>query len=145
SLLAAAEAAPLDEMARAQLDLLRARQAIFSGDLRSAATLDLRAARRLESLDVDLAFAAHLQAMGAAVVTGPGDGVTIREAAAAALACKRSEKPSALESLAVGLAVAALDGPGAAAPIVRAVLSAGHDDFGVDAFQWLGYMVAGAA
>ena len=61
---AAAEATPLDDMDRAQLDLLRARHAIFRGDRRAGAVLMLRAAQRLESLDLNLAFATHLRGDG---------------------------------------------------------------------------------
>ncbi len=143
-LLAAAEASPLDEMGRAQLGILRAREAIYRGDLRSAAGLHLRAAQHLASLDLNLAFASHLAAMGTAVITGPGGGATIADAANAAIACPRSQEPTELESLAIGLATAAVDGPQAAAPVLRRVLSGDHDKLGDDAFQWLGYLVAAA-
>ncbi len=144
-LLAAAMALPLDDMGRAQLDRLRAREAQLRGDLGAGAVLHLRAAQRLESLDLNLAFVSHLEAMGAAVIAGlEGGGVTIDDAAIVALACPRSQEPTELESLAIGLATATVDGPQAAAPELRKVLSAAHDNLGPDAFQWLGYMVAAA-
>ena len=144
ALLAEAEATPLGEMHRARLDMLRAGQALVRGD-HAASVLFLRAAQRLEALDVDLAFATHLAAMGAAANTEPGDGVSLREAAAAALASPRSPEPTQLESLAIGLATAAVDGPHAAAPVLRTIVSAAHDHLGADAFQWLGYKVAAAS
>lgn len=144
-LLAAAEDCPLDDMDRAQLDMLRARQAILRNDLAAGAALHERAAQRLESLDLDLAFAAYLEAMGAAAMAGPGDGVRMSRVAAAAIACPRSAEPTGFESLAVGLAKTIIDGPRDAAPALRKALSAPHDRLGADAFHWLGYMAAGAA
>ena len=86
-LMASADASPLDDMSRAQLDVLRARHAMVGGDPRDGPHLWLRAAQRLEPLDLDLAQAAHIQAMSAAGTTDGG--VSLRETSEAALACPR--------------------------------------------------------
>ena len=54
-LLAAAQAGPLDELGRARLDVLRAQIAYAQNRGNDAPPLLLRAAKRLESLDVGLA------------------------------------------------------------------------------------------
>jgi tetratricopeptide (TPR) repeat protein len=69
-LVGAVEAGPLDEFQRAQADLLRGYVATVSRDGNDAAPLLLRAARRLEPFDLDLARRAYLAAWGAAVVAG---------------------------------------------------------------------------
>ena len=75
-LLAAAEAGPLDEFARARVGLLRGQAVFASGHTRDAATALLEAARRLEPFDLDLARETYLSAWGAAILTvgGPGNG-----------------------------------------------------------------------
>ena len=75
-LLAAAEAGPLDEFARARVGLLRGQAVFASGHTRDAATALLESARRLEPLDLDLARETYLTAWGAAILTvgGPGNG-----------------------------------------------------------------------
>jgi tetratricopeptide (TPR) repeat protein len=68
-LMATAEAGPLDDFQRARVDLLRGHIAVAlgSGD---AAPLLLRAARRLEPFDLDLARETYLIAWGATVSAG---------------------------------------------------------------------------
>ena len=77
-LLAAAEAGPLDEFARARVGLLRGQAVFASGHTRDAATALLEAARRLEPFDLDLARETYLSAWGAAILTvgGPGEVAT---------------------------------------------------------------------
>ena len=58
---------------------------------------------------------------------GSSDASSLREAAVATLACPRSHEPTELESLAVGLAGAIVDGTCGAAPVLRRVLSGPHD------------------
>ena len=77
-LLAAAEAGPLDEFARARVGLLRGQAVFASGHTRDAATALLEAARRLEPFDLDLARETYLSAWGAAILTvgaGPEAGM----------------------------------------------------------------------
>ena len=61
---------PLDEFQHARADLLRAHVAFASGMGSDAPPLLLKAARRLEPLDVDLARQAYLDAWLAAVFAG---------------------------------------------------------------------------
>ena len=65
-LVATAEAGPLDEFQRALVDLLRAEVAFAAGLWSDAPPLLLKAARRLEPIDLDLARETHLTAWGAA-------------------------------------------------------------------------------
>ena len=69
-LLVMAEAGPLDELQGARVDLLRAQIAFASGLGDDAPPLLLKAARRLEPLDLDLARETYLSAWGAAVFAG---------------------------------------------------------------------------
>src|SRR5262249_57134880 len=77
-LLATAEAAPLAELDRARVDRLRAQIAFASRRSRDAPQLLLKAARRLESLDVELARDTYLDALWTAMFVGrlvEGDGL----------------------------------------------------------------------
>ena len=69
-LLATAEAGPLDEFQRARVDLLRAHIAFASGLGSDAPPLLLKAARRLEPFDLELARETYLVAWGAAGFAG---------------------------------------------------------------------------
>ena len=71
-LLAAAEAGPLDEFASARVDLLRGQVVFASGHTGDASTALLKAARRLERFDLDLARETYLAAWGAAILTVGG-------------------------------------------------------------------------
>ena len=70
-LLAMAEAEPLDELQGAQADWLRGQIAAASGLGSDAPPLLLKAARRLEPLDLDLARETYLDAWRAAQIAGP--------------------------------------------------------------------------
>src|SRR5262249_34085867 len=54
----------IDAATEAQLEMLRARNALFTGDPGTGALLLDRAARQLESVNLRLAYATHLQAIG---------------------------------------------------------------------------------
>ncbi len=69
-LLVMAEAWPLDELASARVDLLRGQVAFASGMGSDAPPLLLKAARRLEPLNLDLARETYLDAWGAAFFAG---------------------------------------------------------------------------
>jgi DNA-binding CsgD family transcriptional regulator/tetratricopeptide (TPR) repeat protein len=69
-LLTAAEEYPLDEFAGARADLLRGHLAVVLSYGSDAASLLLRAARRLAPFDLELARKAYLTAWGAAVIAG---------------------------------------------------------------------------
>jgi DNA-binding CsgD family transcriptional regulator len=67
SLLAMADAGPLEELQRAQIDLLQAQLAFVSSRGTDATPLLLAAARRLEPLDVSLARETYVDAFSAAM------------------------------------------------------------------------------
>ncbi|MEV5474315.1 AAA family ATPase [Streptomyces sp. NPDC052207] len=94
SLLALAEAGPLDDLQRARLERLRARL-VFSQVRGSAAPrLLLDAAHRLAPLDSDLARDTLLETLGAASFAGRlGEGPGLREVAEAARAGPPSRTP----------------------------------------------------
>ena len=69
-LLGAAESGPLDELASARVDLLRGQIAFASGLGSDAPPLLLKAAKRLEPLDVDLARETYLSAWMSALFAG---------------------------------------------------------------------------
>jgi DNA-binding CsgD family transcriptional regulator len=125
-MLAAAEAAPLDELRRARVDMLRARIAFASNRGNAAAPSLLAAARRLEPLDAALARATYLDAFSAALFTGGlGRGTGPPEVAEAARrAPPASRRPRSSDMLLDGLSVLFTDGYAAAAPICRRALQA---------------------
>jgi DNA-binding CsgD family transcriptional regulator len=126
SLLATADAGPLDELSRALLQRARAQIAF---DLRrgsDAPPLLLRAAKRLEPLDADLARETYLQAMIAAIYAGelasPDD--TLEVARAARCAPLDDVPLPARQRLLQGLAIRLTDGYAAAAPTLTSALRA---------------------
>jgi DNA-binding CsgD family transcriptional regulator len=121
-LLAMAQAGPLDELASARVDLLRGQIAFASGLSSDAPPLLLKAAKRLESLDLDLARETYLSAWMAAMFAGrfagAGD-LTEVSRAARGLCAVGSPQPAALVLDALTMLVT--DGPVAAAPALREV------------------------
>jgi DNA-binding CsgD family transcriptional regulator len=122
-LLAMAQAGPLDELASARVDLLRGQIAFASGLSGDAPPLLLKAAKRLESLDLDLARETYLSAWMAAMFAGrfagAGD-LTEVSRAARSLCALDSPQPAALVLDALTMLVT--DGPVAAAPALRRVV-----------------------
>ena len=121
-LLAMAQAGSLDELASARVDLLRGQIAFASGFSSDAPPLLLKAAKRLESLDLDLARETYLSAWMAALFAGrfagAGD-LTEVSRAARGLCAVHSPQPAALVLDALTMLVT--DGPSAAAPALRQV------------------------
>ena len=117
-----AQAGPQDELASARVDLLRGQIAFASGLGSDAPPLLLKAAKRLESLNLDLARETYLSAWIAALFAGrfagAGD-LTEVSRAARGLATVHSLQPAALVLDALTLLVT--DGPIAAAPALRQV------------------------
>ena len=107
-LLVMAEAGPLDELQGARVDLLRGQIAFASGLGGDAPPLLLKAATRLEPLDLDLARETYLSAWGAAVfagrLAGAGDLREVSRAARAAPAPAHPPRP--VDLLLDGLALA---------------------------------------
>src|SRR5262249_40292427 len=126
ALLTTTEAGPLDEFASARVDLLRGQIAFAVGKGSDAPPLLLKAARRLERLNRDLARNTYLSAWMAAAFAGnlasAGDIQEVSRAARALPPTKQPPRP--LDLLRAGLALLASDGPGAAAPALRQAASA---------------------
>jgi DNA-binding CsgD family transcriptional regulator len=120
-LLATAEAGLLDERQSARVDWLRGQVAFASGQASDAAPLLLKAARRFEPLDDDLAREIYLDAWQAAQIAGHmaggGDSEEVSRAARALPPPKHPPRPADL--LLDGLALLVTDGPAAAAPVLR--------------------------
>ncbi|MGY4768191.1 helix-turn-helix transcriptional regulator [Kribbella sp. CWNU-51] len=126
-LLGMAEAAPLDELQRARVDLLRAQLAFAANRGNDAPSLLLRAAKRLEPIDAGLARETYLDALNAALFAGrlasPGGGP--QEVAAAARAAPRlPHPPRAPDLLLDGLAANCSEGYAAGSPLLRRALRA---------------------
>jgi len=126
-LLAFAEMAPLDELQRARVDVLRAQIAFARCRGSDAPALMLAAARRLEPLDAGLARATYLEALGATMFAGRLSGaVGMREVADAARAAGRAgssvQPPRAIDLLLDGLVIRFTEGyPAGVAPLRRAL------------------------
>jgi DNA-binding CsgD family transcriptional regulator len=124
-LLATAEAGPLDELQSARVDLLRGQVVFASGLGSEAPPLLLKAARRLESLDLSLARETYLGAWMAALfagrLAGAGDMAEVCRAARALPAPQ--DPPHPVDLVLDGLALVITDGPAAAAPTLRRAVS----------------------
>jgi len=125
ALLEQAEAGPLDDVQRAQAEVLRARIAFATNRGNDAPPLLLAAARRLEALDVPLARETYLDALTAALFTGrlatAGDTAQV---ARAALAAPPSSAPRPVDLLLDGLATLIAHGPAAGTPPLRQAMAA---------------------
>jgi DNA-binding CsgD family transcriptional regulator len=125
-LLATAEAGPLDEYQSAQVDLLRGQITFASGPGNDAPRLLLKAAKRLEPLNLDLARQAYVDAWQAAFLAGHLAGADdLLEVSRAARALPPPAHPARLVDLALdGFALLVTDGPAAAAPVLRQATNA---------------------
>ncbi|MGH3254395.1 MAG: helix-turn-helix transcriptional regulator [Streptosporangiaceae bacterium] len=144
-LLVMTEAWPLDEFASARVDLLRGQIAFALGLGSDAPPLLLKAASRLEPLNLDLARETYLDAWGAAIFAGRVAGGDLLEVSRAARALPRSLQPGLVELLLDGLALLITDGLAAAAPTLRRAVSifAGADISVGDGLRW-GWMAMAA-
>jgi DNA-binding CsgD family transcriptional regulator len=125
-LLAAAEAGPLDELQRAQADLLRGQITFASTRGSDAPALLLKAARRFELLDPRLARETYLEALTAALFVGSlATAANLLEVAEAARAAPPPPAPARpLDLLVDGMAVLVTEGYPASAPVLKRALSA---------------------
>jgi hypothetical protein len=124
SLLAVADAGPLDEFGRAQVERMRAQIAF---DLRrgsDAPGLLFHAAQRLEGLDAELARETYLEALVAAVYAARlASDTKVAEIAMAARSAPLGPEPRpARQQLLLGLAIRLTEGYAAAAPILTSAL-----------------------
>ena len=147
-LLVTAEVGPLDEMQSARVDLLRGQIVFASGLGSDAPPLLFKAAKRLESLDLDLARETYLSAWMAALFAGRLAGASdLDEVSRAARALPASRHPLRPVDLVLdGLARLVIDGPAAAAGTLRQAASAfaGADIAVEDGLRW-GWMAQAAA
>ena len=150
-LLATAEdgvSGPLGEFASARVDLLRGQVAFASGLGSDAPPLLLKAAKRLEPLDPDLARETYLSAWMAAMfagrLAGAGDLLEVSRAARALPASPDPPRP--VDLVLDGLTLMVTDGPRAAAPTLRQAVSgyAATDIAVADELRW-GWLAQAAA
>jgi DNA-binding CsgD family transcriptional regulator len=123
-LLATAEAGgagPLDESQRARVDLLRGHIAYVSRMGSDAASLLLKAAGRLEPLNLGLARQTYLTAWGAALMAGylAGAADLLEVSRAARALPPPADSPRPADLVLDGVARLVTDGPAAAAPVLR--------------------------
>ncbi|MDQ4026265.1 MAG: LuxR C-terminal-related transcriptional regulator [Actinomycetota bacterium] len=127
ALLTTAAAGPLDELGRARVDLLQAHIVARDKPGGEASLLLLRAAKKLETLDVRLSRDTYLEAWGAALYAGrfasPGGGL-IDVSRAAAAAPKPEDPPLPSDLLLDGFILLLTEGRHAAAPVLRRALVA---------------------
>ena len=126
SLLAVAEAGPLDELGQAQVERTRAGLAFDLRRGRDAPPLLLRAARRLEALDAGLACDTYLEALLAAIYAARlSDAPGMRDVARAARSAPVGPEPvPGRHQLLAGLATRLTDGYAAAAPALASAVRA---------------------
>jgi DNA-binding CsgD family transcriptional regulator len=137
-LLATAEAGPLDEVQSARVDLLRGQVVFASGRGGDAAPFLLKAARRLEPLNLELARETYLTAWNAAAFTAHIDGgIVLFEISRAALALPApGGNPRPIDLLLDGLALLITDGRAAAAPTLQRAAKAFTDIPVDDVLKW---------
>jgi DNA-binding CsgD family transcriptional regulator len=144
-LVATAEGGPLDELQRARVDLLRGQVALaLSGS--DAAPLLLRAARRLEPFDLDLARETYLIAWGATVVASDLEGEHLLGDISHAIRALPPPPgpPRHLDLLLDGLALLTLEGRAAGTPTLQQAAKALLEISAEDALRW-GWMATAAS
>ena len=125
-LLDRAEAEPLEELQSARADLLRGHVTFASGMGSDAPPLLLKAAQRLEPLDLALARQAYLDAWLAAVFAGrlAAQGTLLEVCRAARRLPSPGDRPGKPELVLDALTLLVTDGPGTAAPALRTAMDA---------------------
>ena len=146
-MLSIAEPQSLNDFQQARIDVIRAELAFVESRGGDAPALLLKAARRLEPIDIDLARATYLQALYAAMFAGPlALGAEVPEVARAAADAPRPQRVRAPDLFLDGLAALCNNGYGAAVPILRNALDViGNDLSPEDELRWhsLAFLVAG--
>ena len=147
-LLAVAEAGSPDDLKQAHADLLRGQIAFASSPGSDAPQLLLKAAQRMELVDVDLARETYLDTLSAAMFAGrlarPG-GTALEISQAARAAPPPLHAPTAPDFLLDGLATLYSEGYAVAMPILRRALdSFGRDMSAAQELRWLWPFVVSA-
>ena len=142
ALLAAVQAVPLDDAARARIDMVRAEISFATNRGNEALPLLLAAARRLEPVDARLARDTYLDALSAALCAGRlASGPGARQVAEAARRAPAPGAPRKGDALLEGLAVSFTDGYAQAAGMShRAVQVLAGEELSLDEalrFSWL--------
>jgi DNA-binding CsgD family transcriptional regulator len=146
-LLAIAEAGPLSDFQQARIDLIGAELAFLTNRGSDAPPLLLKAARRLEPIDLELSRATYLQALTAGYFAGRlalGGGAA-EVARAAANAPRAPHPPRAPDLLLDGLIAHHNDGYRAGLPILRKALNLFGTGMSVDEelrWHWVAGIVA---
>ncbi len=142
-----AEAGSLDELQHARIDLLRGQIAFVSRLGNDAAPLLLKAAKQLESLDLELARETYLSAWGAAAFAKRADEGYLPEICRAARALPPPPQPSRPEDVLLdGLALLITDGRAAAALTLRQAVSIfTSEQTSVDALLGWGWLATAAS
>ena len=147
ALLATAETGALNQFQRARVDLVRGQITFASGRASDAPPLLLKAARRLEPFDLELARETYLTAWGAAFVAAghpAGRGVLLAICRAVRALPPRPGAPRPLDLLLDGLALLSTDGHAAATPVLQRAAAALADIPVEDVLRW-GWMAAAAS
>ena len=129
-LVALAESGPLNELQRAQVDLLRGQIAFALSPGRDAPPLLLKAAKRLEPLDERLARETYLEALSAVLFTGrlASPGSVLETARAVRAAPPASQPPRASDLLLDGLALLITEGYATGTPTLKSAVNAFRKD-----------------
>jgi tetratricopeptide (TPR) repeat protein len=147
-LAAVAERGPLDELQRAQLDVLLGRIAFAGNRGNDASPLMLKAASRLEHVDLKLSRETYLDAMTAALFAGRlAVDANAQVVARAARAAPRPDAPvRASELLLDGLVLLITDGYKSGTSVLKQAMSAFRaDHVGVDERLRWSWLAGGAA
>jgi DNA-binding CsgD family transcriptional regulator len=148
ALAALAERGPLDDVQRAEVDVLRGRISFASERGNEAPRLLLKAAQRLELHDVGRARETYLDAIAAAVFAGRlAHEASARDVATAALAGRRpAGPPRASDLLLEGVALLIAEGPATGTGVTKRALDAfcGEDISVEERLRW-SWLAASAA
>jgi DNA-binding CsgD family transcriptional regulator len=144
SLLAAADAGPLDELGQARAQRVHAQIAFDARRGSDAPPLLVRTAQRLESLDPELARETHLRALVAVIYAARlATDTTPADVARAALSAPLGPEPlPGRQLLLLGLATRLTDGYAAAAPALTAALRAYLAEEPHLDWSWVAYSLA---
>jgi DNA-binding CsgD family transcriptional regulator len=144
SLLAVADAGPLDELGQARAQCVHAQIAFDARRGSDAPLLLLRTAQRLESLDAELARETHLKALVAVIYAARlATDLAPADVARAALSAPLGPEPlPGRQLLLLGLATRLTDGYAAAAPTLTAALRAYLAEERHLDWSWVAYSLA---